>query len=458
MKKITFTAEDSNAVQQITLPETFSVGFSRIDVTPKEYPFPTFDNRYAETIHSHVYTTCIAVCDGEELAFFLTSDFRAAYTPMVDRVKEITRQIAGVSEDHIFYCTTHNHSGPDIGKIHRIDTAIRWVEEYYAQIPGLIKDALLDLSPATITVGKTETDHLNFTRRYWLEDGTFWAIHCGNASKAPKVAYETIADPEMRVIRFHRDGKKDIVLANWQAHAASDASLRPTILTADFIHEFRKGAEEQFGVHFAYFNGACGDVVTGSRIEGDQPYKDTDELGQMLVPVLGKTLENMQPANAGQIRFAKGVVQAPLKTFTQERLEQAMEVVCCEDPEQKKALWKKYGFQSKWEANALRNISIRRKDHGETFPIRHVAISFGDIGFVQAPYEMFHVNGKQVRDASPFPMTFICTNTDGGVGYIPTAEACPRGGYEVYSSSYIPGTGETCALKMAELLQKTKQK
>lgn len=457
MRKITFPAEGSGAFLEVCLPETFSVGFSRIDVTPKEYPFPTFDNRYAETIHSHVYTTCIVVSDGKELAFFLTSDFRAACGPMVERTKQIIRQLTGTDEDHVFYCTTHNHSGPDIAKIHRIDVAMRWVEEYYAQIPGLIKDALLDLTPATITVGKTETDHLNFTRRYWLEDGSFWAIHCGSASKSPKVAYETMADPEMRVIRFHRENKKDIVLANWQAHAAHDASLRPTILTADFIHEFRKGAEEQFGVHFAYFNGACGDVVTGSRIEGDQPYKDTDELGQMLVPVLGKALENMQSASAGPIRMAKGIVNAHLKEFTEERLEQAMEVLQCENPEEKKALWKKYGFQSKWEANAVRSIKLKSLGNGQTFPIRHVAISFGDIAFVQTPYEMFHVNGKQVRDASPFPTTFICTNTDSGVGYIPTAEACPRGGYEVYSCSFIPGTGETCALKMAELLQETKK-
>lgn len=444
-------------MKKITLPEGFCVGFSRIDVTPKEYPFPTFDGRYAESVHSPVFTTCVVVSDGEDLAFFLTSDFRAAFIPMVERTKQIICQIADTDEDHIFYCTTHNHSGPDIGKILRIDVAMRWVDEYYAQIPGLIEDALQDLSPVTVSIGKVETDHLNFTRRYWLEDGSFWAIHCGNASKSPKVAYETMADPEMRVIRFHRENKKDIVLANWQAHAAHDASVRRTILTADYIHEFRKGAEEQFGVHFAYYNGACGDVVTGSRIEGEQPYADTDELGQMLVPVLGKALENMQPANVGKIRLAKGIVQAPLKTFTQERLEQAMEVLRCEDPEEKKALWKKYGFQSKWEANAVRNISTKRETHGDTFPIRHVAISFGDIGFVQAPYEMFHVNGKQVRDASPFPVTFICTNTDAGYGYIPTAEACPRGGYEVYSSSYIAGTGETCALKMAALLQETKK-
>ncbi len=457
MKKITFPAESSGTPQQIILPEGFSVGFSRIDVTPKEYPFPTFDDRYAQTIHSHVYTTCIAVCDGNQLAFFLTSDFRAAHRPMVKRVKEIIGQIAGVSEDHIFYCTTHNHSGPDIARIAEIDMVTRWAEEYYAQIPGLIKDALLDLSPATLTVGKTETDRLSFSRRYWLEDGTFWSIHSGNASKAAHVSHETVADPEMRVIRFHRENKKDIVLVNWQAHAATDASCRPTILTADFIHEFRKGAEEQFDVHFAYFNGACGDVVTASKIIGEQPYKDTDELGQMLVPVLGKALENMQPANLGQIRMAKGIVQAPLKDFDAERLAQAMEVVQCENYEQKIALRKKFGFLSKWEAYAIRDIYIKREAHGDIYPIRHVAISFGDIGFVQAPYEMFHVNGKQVRDASPFPITFVCSNTDDGIGYIPTAEACPRGGYEVYTCSYIPGTGEKCAEKMAQLLQETKK-
>lgn len=456
MKKITIPS-DNDTMQEIVLPEGFSAGFSRVDITPSEYPFYTFGGRKADTVGSRVYTTCVVVSDGEKLAFFLTSDVRAATPSMVKPSKEIIQQMTGTDEDHIFFCTTHNHSGPDIGKIDTDETAIRWLNWYITLVPGLIKEALLDLSPASITIGRTETERLNFVRRYWLADGTFMANRCRNTSKAPYVSHESIADPEMRVIRFCREGKKDIVMANWQAHAASDAGLRPTELTADYVHEFRKTSEEKYGVHFAFYNGACGDVVTGSKVIGEQPYQTMDELGVMLADALGNALKDMQPANPGPIRTASEVIHAPLKEVSEDTIAKAREVAECTDAEKRTELRKKYNFENRMEANSILNTVRRRGIYGDTIPIRHVAISFGDIGFALAPFEMFHANGKQARDGSPFPMTFICANTDGGMSYVPTIEAVPNGGYEVYNSSVIPGTGERCAQTMAKLLQQTKK-
>jgi len=446
--------------KEFCLPEGFSVGFSRMDITPKEFPFPTFDLRQAETIHSHVYTTCVAVSDGEDLAFFLTSDLRAAYAEMVKTVKGIIGEMTGVPEDHVLFCTTHNHSGPDIAKIHTHEVVSRWVKDFYEQVPKLIEDALSDLAPTKLFVGKAETKNLSFVRRYFLKDGSFWGIHTGsNPAPSDFDRHETEPDPEMRVVKCCREGKKDVLLVNWQCHAATDASMRPTIMTADFIHEFRKGAEERFDVLFAYYNGACGNVVSGSRMESDQRPNDTDEQGRLLVDVLAKAMENLTPAASGKLCFKSGVVHAELKNFTPERVKLAEEVWACKDPEEKKKLRKQYGFQSKWEANAILNIMKKREKIGAIFPIHHTAISFGDIGFVNAPYEMFDTNGLQVRNASPFPITFICSNTDGALSYMPSLEACPRGGYEVYVCHYVSGTSEACAEKMAELLNETaKQK
>ena len=453
MRKITFSADGS----EVIIPEGFSAGYSRVDITPSEYPFYTFGGRKADYAISPVYTTCVVVSDGNELAFFLTSDVRAATPTMVKPTKDIIREMTGTDEDHVFFCTTHNHSSPDIGKIDSDETAIRWVKWYHTLVPGLIKQALQDLSPATISIGRTETDRLNFVRRYWLADGTFMANRCRNTSKAPYVSHESEADPEMRVIRFNREGKKDIVMANWQAHAASDTALRPNVLSADYVHEFRKTAEEKYDVHFAFYNGACGDVVTGSKVVGEQPYETMDELGVMLAEALGNALKDMKPANAGPIRSASEVIYAPLKEVDEDLLRKAKEVAECTDADKRKELRIKYNFENRMEANAILNTVRRRGLYGDTIPIRHAAISFGDIGFALAPFEMFHANGKQARDGSPFPMTFICANTDGGMSYVPTIEAVPHGGYEVYNSSVIPGTGERCAQTMAKLLQQTKQ-
>lgn len=72
------------------------------------------------------------------------------------------------------------------------------------------------------------------------------------------------------------------------------------------------------------------------------------------------------------------------------------------------------------------------------------------------PYEMFDTSGKQVREASPYKMTFICSLTNGAHDYIPTTEAFPHGCYEVYVTFYVQGTAELLVQKSLRLLEQCK--
>ena len=84
------------------------------------------------------------------------------------------------------------------------------------------------------------------------------------------------------------------------------------------------------------------------------------------------------------------------------------------------------------------------------------AITFGDIGFVSAPYEMFDTNGVQVREGSPFKMTFVCSYSNGGFGYVPSSIAFPHGAYEVFISRFCETTGDDFADEMVRLLNECK--
>lgn len=95
---------------------------------------------------------------------------------------------------------------------------------------------------------------------------------------------------------------------------------------------------------------------------------------------------------------------------------------------------------------------------GETEDVKLSCVTFGDIAFTAFPYEMFDKNGKDCRKDSPFKMTFVCSLTNGGHGYIPTKEAFPHGSYEVYVTRYVQGTGEALVDKMVSLLNDCKNK
>lgn len=72
------------------------------------------------------------------------------------------------------------------------------------------------------------------------------------------------------------------------------------------------------------------------------------------------------------------------------------------------------------------------------------------------PFEMFDTNGKQMRDASAYKMTFPCGYSLNYRGYMPSCTAVPHGGYEVFMCRYVAGTGESVVLALLENLQKMK--
>ena len=67
----------------------------------------------------------------------------------------------------------------------------------------------------------------------------------------------------------------------------------------------------------------------------------------------------------------------------------------------------------------------------------------GDLAVVTAPAEIFTENGAHVKQNSPFSDTFFVGYTNGSIGYVPTHEAYPEGGYEVTHACQVdPPAGD----------------
>ena len=99
-----------------------------------------------------------------------------------------------------------------------------------------------------------------------------------------------------------------------------------------------------------------------------------------------------------------------------------------------------------------------RKGLGDNPTIPFTAISCGDIAFVSAPYEMFDTNGQEVRAASPFKSTFICSLTNGSFGYVPSALGFENGSYETFNCAFRPGSGEEFANELVRMLKENYSK
>ena len=395
------TVTDDTSVKDIP---SFYAGYSRVDLTPYDYSVPLNSTIDSVGVFAPIYATCVAVSDGEKTALFITVDVRNITNSMARKMLDMIEEEFAIPSEQVIISATHNHSSPDTGLTNRYQIS-KWLRTVYALVPNMVREAVDDLAPTVMKIGRSETPNMNFVRRYLMGDGSYKSVATTNPNK-DYVAHESDADTEFQTILFEREGAKNIVMVNWQAHAAHALGLPENMITADFITQFRSGAEEKYDVCFAYYQGACGNINLHSNIAGEMIYKNYIQVALALVNVLGDALDNAEKAETGEIAALSEIV------------------------------------------------TVSFKDNGGVDKLPISAISIGDVAFIAAPYEMFDKNGVDIKTASEFKMTFICGYANGRYGYIPTSEAFPHGEYEVRSCKYVQGTAEQIAQRHISLLEK----
>ncbi len=446
--------EEEKQKGPIQYPDTFSAGFGRADITPETLPIQTSTvPTYGEILKSKLYITCVAVHDGENTALFFGLDRKEITESFEKQGKKILEKAFGIPSEYIFFNATHSHTAP-LGDSPAISA---WTKQVFKGLEQSAEDALRSLAPTEIFTGRGDSTGLNFVRRYIMQDGTYKGIHSGNPSEDYK-DHESVADPEMRTIRFDCGDKKDIVMVNWQCHAASDGSLiinGKRVVSADFIDKLRSGVEKELDVNFAYYNGASGNLAMTSKIPGKQTCNTTDELGTALVDVVKEALDSEKKVNSGKIFASKGKVTGEIFQDSAEKRAAAKGAKGVSQSISTVELYRDYGIHSYYEA-----IHIgERAGLGKTQDIPLYAISFGDIAFAGAPFEMADKTGVQIREgAEGFDTTFICAYTGGSMGYMASEDMYPHGEYEVYCSRFVQGTSEMCVTEILRMLAEQKNK
>ncbi len=444
---------DADTAREISLPEGFSVGFARHDVTPP-LPFHTFSGGIAETFVNPITASVVAFSDGEELVLLTSMDIRAAEPTFFNILKPLIEKRFGIPADHILFHAIHNHTGPDVGNPH--PDVLEWYRFMEKDFPELVREALEDLSPAQAFGGKSRAENLNFVRRYLMNDKS-WVTTSSVSIRFDIVAVENQPDPEMRVVKFEREGKRSLCLVNWQCHPAN-AHL--DLATADFVHWFRETAEEKYGVDIVFHQGACGNLVSRHCIKEKMdhvrplsgeyyPYKGQ---GILLAEPFGKALETCEPLKTGKIHLNHKNIFLPFKEVPEKRMQDALHywnVGGKLTAEERAALLKELGLEH-YECNCLVKIHNLAPQKGKDCSF--TVLSFGEFAMATSPFEWFDQNAVQVREQSPFKMTFTLGYTNGSESYLPTYLAFLHGSYEAYSCLYEVGTGERCVIELVTML------
>lgn len=429
--------EEVKETGPIVYPDTFSVGFGRVDISGP-LPVAIWEDE-ATTVRDPLYLTVVAVCDGENVALLMTADAMGVTLAVYQQCAKQIKKDYGISEENLLINVTHSHSAPSIGN------NARWLKNFYAQFKIAVEDALRDLAPAKAFTGKGYTDSLNFVRRYLMPDGS-WQTNAGNTA----VSHESESDNEVRTIRFKREGKKDVLMTNYQTHYMG--GLPDGQLSADIFGEFRKLAEKELDCLFGYFSGSSGNLNFNSAIPGERKYYDFASGAKEYVRAVKTALEGETETATGKIIAKASVYQANVKQDSPERIAHAKEIDATTDEKIRAQKVREYGFLSKYEASAV----VTRAAMGPTKDLHFFAVSFGEIAFSTAPFEQFDTNGQEVRAASPFKMTFTLSMTNESNNYVPSALAEDHMSYEVSTCRFEKGSGTAFANEQIRLLNECK--
>lgn len=447
------------------MDRTLNAGYGRQLITPQfSVPLAGYGathKRMSTNIISELYVSCIAFSYGDEKLLLFTQDLIRCNP---DWVREARRRICektGIPGNRIMICSTHTHSAPD--PLSDLGCMNDYLTCYMDAMETAAVEALADLAPATLYGTTTQTEHMNFVRHYLLENGTYAGPNFGSFKSAPVVGHAAENDPELLIVKLERQEKPSILMVNFQVHPTATGGGKKTDVSSDFIGVVRDNLEASTGMHFAYFTGAAGNQVMGTRIPEEMDNQTAEQhrafggsncliYGWRLAQYVLKALPNLKEMASDGIGISGIQFEQPLNHDDEDLYDEAAKV---------RKLWestdittantyaRERGISSVYHAGAI----MSRRNRPQTGKMELNAVCIGDLGFVTMPYEAFGAHGTYVKEHSPLPMTLVFSCTNGGWNYIPTMEAYDYGCYESFTSYFAKGSGEAAAEKLVEMLK-----
>lgn len=439
---------------------SFQVGYGKADITPKNTSGVILGGhaqRESTGLLEYLYAIVVAVTDPQgNTLLLITSDLSGDNEyALAKSARQAINKKFNIPEDHIMVGATHNHNAPNTAKSENAAYVKLWNE----RVLEAVQAALDDRKPAQMYIGTTETENLTFTRRYWLENGMLRGDNYNYLEESPIKEHETQADQEMQLVKFTREGGKDIIMMNWQAHAHKLGYS--TEISTDYPGPFRDAVDKELDCLSVFYQGAAGNLNPRSEIKGEDTFAvgEYKALGKKLAEYVVAAQSNMKQVQTGNVQV-KQIQYEGTVNHTQDNLSSYCQQIAeryksTGDQPDSIEFGKQWGIYGHMEASAI----LYRMRFGDTTTLELDVISIGDVSFVTMPVEFFDTTGKQIKDQTPFEMTVLMGHTNGDGRYVPTREGYQNGGYEAYNSVFVPGTAEACVeeyLKALNELHKTK--
>ena len=406
----------------VDMKNILKAGMCKEDITPQLgcllYGYPR--ERRAVRVLDSLYVSAIALEQNNQTVLIMSVDVCCIDLECCDEIRLAIEQATGVKKGNILYATIHTHSGPVT------HTSAGWGEadmKYIREtlIPCSIKAAKQAISlmcPAVMGVGSIES-MAGINRREIDSEGR---VILGQNPQGPY-------DPTMTVITFRKlDGDNIGSIIHFAMHPTSAGSNDS--ITRDWPSYMVDRLEQVTGAPCMYLNGAEGDV--GPRLSNGFTWglveEDAKEIGLIAAEDAVKAYNAIREYQKPELSVIYGDM---LFTFVQppslEDVER--EIDAMGDPDKlRDAENLQYAQLQK-----MRDMYLSGTDFPKGLKIEQTVVALGNLAMVPVPFEAFCNVALSIREQSSFSTTLIVGMTGGDIGYLPTQDQIPYGGYEVDS-------------------------
>ena len=392
--------------EQTPVAEGLKVGYGKVNVSPTmSLPLEGYQGsdaaefRWSTTVEMPFYAICVAFTDAKDnTVLLITVDMLNAY--MADGMRDGVSGRTGVPKENIMFHCTHNHSGMSVR--YKDPAVSTYLNELTNGVITAAENAMRDRKPAQMFSTFARPERVNSVRHYLLADGSYQSYAVGSVPKANLIGHYSVADNLLQVLKFTREGGKDVVMVNWQGHPPGTDPK--TIATSNYPGVLRNYLEVNMNCDAVFFLGGSGNLNNSSQIPGEIDHSSYQELGETLAKAAMEAAANFAPMQTQNIIIKENVMGLTNKNG---------------------------GVQKVWL----------------------YAISIGDFALVTAPFEIFDNNAMAVREASSYPMTFYLSCTNGSNGYLPTPPSFDWAiTYESRTTSFPKGTAELVQAELSGML------
>lgn len=407
---------------------TLTAGTARIDVTP---PVGTAMGGYAardhgaEGIHDPLFAKALALSDGTTTLLLLTCDIISFNYRFTDPLRAHIEAITGVPAGNILVSNSHTHSGPlTWGVLGEDQVDAEYMDVLGRKLVSIAQMAVAQMRPATVGFARREV-RVGYNRRAMAPDEPLMGVPL-RGPLAPVVDVMAVRD---EVGRFR---------AAWFCHAAHAVVLGGDnyLLSADYPGPAQAAVEAIHpGCTAMFAQGCCGDI---NAVRG-QPgtFEEVRSRGHLLGGAVIAALEEAGPLDDATLAAATGRLELPLQDPPPPEVLEAQLAELRPARAQAEAAGDRVQEQIlRWRIRRREEmVELARagaKDLTRRFDV--TALRIGPAAIVGLPGEVLVEYAGWIERDSPFTPTIVPAYTNGMVGYVATASAIARGGYEVDSS------------------------